>query len=64
MSNKSIAEADFLRLEQKIIKLLELVEKLKQENQKLVEAISRMEAEKTAAVERINLMLDKIDELL
>ena len=63
MINK-VAEDDFIRLEQKIIKLLELVEKLKQENQKLVETVSRMEVEKTAAVERINLMLDKIDELL
>ena len=64
MSNKSIAESEFLRLEQKIIKLLELVEKLKQENQKVVERVSKLEAEKTAAVERINIMLDKIDELL
>ena len=64
MINKQIAEAEFLILEQKIIKLLDLIEKLKQENQKLVETVSKLEAEKQAAVERINIMLDKIDELL
>ena len=64
MLNKSNPEAEFLVLEQKITKVLEIIEKLKQENQKLNEEINRLQTEKTSIIERVNLMLDKIDELL
>ncbi|MDH5186362.1 MAG: hypothetical protein ACETVX_04695 [bacterium] len=64
MSDISIAEADFLKLEQKIEKILVLIDELKQENQKQREEITRLEEAKTELLKRINLMLDRIDELL
>jgi len=64
MDNRQIKETDFIKLEQKIEKILQIVKKLEQEKQNLQEAVNKREAEKTAAIERINIMLDKIDELL
>lgn len=64
MSDISIAEADFLKLEQKIEKILVLIDELKRENQKQREEITRLEEAKTELLKRINLMLDRIDELL
>jgi seryl-tRNA synthetase len=64
MAKITIAEEEFLKLEQKIEKMLDLVEALKHENQRLQTEIARLSAEKSAVIERINLMLDKIDELL
>jgi len=64
VNKERIAEAEFIALEQKIEKILEMIEKLKQENQKLQEEVNHLNSEKKSVVERINLMLDKIDEIL
>jgi FtsZ-binding cell division protein ZapB len=64
MDKVQIPEAEFLELEQKIEKFLTVVEAIKQENQKLKEEINRLQTEKASVIERINLLLDKIDELL
>lgn len=64
MANEHIAEAELGILEQKIEKILTLIEKLQKENQKLNDEINHLQTDKTAVIDRINLMLDKIDELL
>ena len=64
MGNEHVAEAELIALEQKLGKILILIDNLKQENQRLNEEINHLQFEKTAVIERINLMLDKIDELL
>ncbi len=64
MAIKQLAESDFNELEKKIEKLLELVKKLKQDNQKLHEVVKNVEMEKNSAIERIDILLDKIDDLL
>lgn len=65
MNNKEIiAETEFSALEQKIERILVILEQLRQENQRLREEIDRLNSQKTATIERINLMLDKIDNFL
>jgi cell division protein FtsB len=64
MSIEHIAETELIVLEQKVEKILALIEKLQKENQTLNEEINRLQTEKTSVIDRINLMLDKIDELL
>jgi chromosome segregation ATPase len=64
MDSEHIAEAELGVLEQKIEKILTLIEKLQKENQNLNEVINRLQTERNAVIDRINLMLDKIDELL
>ncbi|MEO0093193.1 MAG: hypothetical protein ABIK93_08775 [candidate division WOR-3 bacterium] len=61
---KGIAESEFSILAQKIEKAIELIEKLRKENEMLRAEIDRLRNEKKLTIERINLMLDKIDEIL
>jgi hypothetical protein len=64
MDNKQIKEIDFIKLEQKIEKILQLVKRLEQEKQNLQELVNKRETENNNAIEKINIMLDRIDELL
>lgn len=64
MSIEHIAEAELIVLEQKVEKIMTLIDKLQKENQTLNQEINRLQTEKSSVIDRINLMLDKIDELL
>lgn len=64
MDSKQMKEVDFVKLEQKIEKILQLMKKLEQEKQNLQEIVNKRELENSNAIEKINIMLDRIDGFL
>lgn len=55
---------EFKRLEETIDKAVETITHLRQENRRLKEEIERLKATKKEVVEKLNLLLDKIDNLI